>query len=94
MESHVIARLAAANGVRFVAVRVVIDAAGRNLPPTVLACLSSDGETSRWRLSRQLLGRPSDTLDVLKLWVDWWLARKSLLYCSDVLGASVSVIEL
>ena len=94
MESHLIARLAAANGMRFVAVRVVIDAAGRNIPPTALACVSGDGETSRWRLSRLLLGRPSDTLDVIKLSTDWWLARKALLYCSEALGASVRAIEL
>ena len=94
MESHVIAGLAAANGLRLVALRVVIDAAGRNVPPTALACISADGEISRWRLSRLLLGRPSDTLDIFKLWADWWLARKALLHCSDVLSASVSAMEL
>ncbi len=94
MESHVIARLAAAHALRFVALRVVVDAAARNVPPTALACISRDGEISRWRLSRQLLGRPSDMLDVIKLSADWWLARKALLYCSDVLGASVRAIEL
>jgi hypothetical protein len=94
MESHLIAQLAVANAMRFVALRVVIDAAGRNIPPTALACVSSDGDTSRWRLSRLLLGRPSDTLDVIKLSADWWLARKALLYCSEMLGASVRGIEL
>ena len=94
MESHLIARLAAANGIRFVALRVVIDAAGRNVPPTAIACVSSDGETSRWRLSRLLLGRPSDTLDVIRLSADWWIARKALLHCSEVLGVSVHAIEL
>ena len=94
MESHVIARLAAASALRFVAVRVVIDAAGRNVPPTALACVSSGGETSRWRLSRLLLGRPSDTIDMMKLWADWWLARKALLQCSDALVASMCVLDL
>ena len=94
MESHLIAGLAAANSMRFIAVRVIIDAAGRNIPPTAVACISSDGETSRWRLSRLLLGRPSDALDVIKLSADWWLARKALLYSAEVLGASVRAIEL
>ena len=94
MESHLIARLAVANSMRFVALRVVIDAAGRNIPPTALACISSNGETSRWRLGRLLLGRPSDTLDVVRLSADWWLARKALLCCSEALGASVRAIEL
>jgi adenosylhomocysteine nucleosidase len=94
MESHVIARLAAANALRFVALRVVIDAVGRDIPQTALACVSSDGEASRWRLGRVLLGRPFDTLDVVKLWVDWRPARKALLNCSHVLGASVRALEL
>jgi hypothetical protein len=93
-ESHLIARLATANAMRFVVLRVVIDAAGRNVPPTALACVSGDGATSRWRLSRLLLGRPSDTLDVIKLSADWWMARKALLNCAEVLGDSVRAIEL
>jgi hypothetical protein len=94
MESHIIARLAVASALRFVAVRVVIDSAGRNVPPTALACVSSNGETNRWRLSRLLLGRPSDAVDIMKLWADWWLARRALLQCSDVLSASMCELEL
>ena len=94
MESHFIAGLAAANALRFVALRVIVDAAGRNVPPTALACVSSDGETSRWQLSRLLLGRPTDMLDVIKLSADWWRARKALLHCSGALGSSVGAIEL
>jgi hypothetical protein len=94
MESHVIARMAAASALRFVAVRVVIDAAGRNVPPTALACVSNNGETSRWRLSRLLLERPSDAVDVMRLGADWWLARRALLKCCDVLGASLCVLDL
>jgi hypothetical protein len=94
MESHIIARLAAANSMRFVALRVVIDAAGRNIPPSALACVSSEGEISRRRLSRLLLRRPSDTLDVIRLSADWRLARKALLRCCDALGSSVHGIDL
>lgn len=94
MESHLIARLAADNGMRLVALRVVIDAAERNVPPTAIACVSADGEISRWRLGRLLLGRPSDTLDIIRLSVDWWIARKALLHCSEVLGGSMHVIGL
>ncbi len=94
MESHVIARLAAAHGLRFVALRVVIDAAGCNVPQVALACVSSSGETSRWGLGRLLLGRPSDTLDVIKLCADWRPARRALLHCSDALLASMHAVEL
>lgn len=94
MESHLVARLAAAHALRFVAVRVVVDAAGCNVPQVALACVSSSGETSRWRLGRLLLGRPSDAIDVIKLYADWRPARKALLQCSDVLFASVHAVEL
>jgi hypothetical protein len=94
MESHVIAQLATANALRLVVLRVVVDGAERNIPPTAIACVSGDGEVSRWRLSRMLLGRPSDTLGVIRLSTDWRLARKALLCCADVLGASVHAIEL
>jgi len=94
MESHIVARLATAHALRFVALRVVVDAAGCNVPQVALACASSCGETSGWRLSRLLLGRPSDTLDVIRLCADWRPARKALLLCSNVLLASVHAVEL
>jgi hypothetical protein len=94
MESHVIAELAAAHGLRFVAVRIVIDTVDRNIPPTAFACVSSNSEASLWRVGRLLLGRPTDTLDMIKLWADWCLARRALLECCEVLGSSVHAIKL
>jgi adenosylhomocysteine nucleosidase len=94
MESHVVARLAATHGLRFVALRVVVDAAGCNVPQVALACLLSNGEISRWRLGRLLLGRPSETLGVIRLCADWRPARKALLHCGDALLASVHAVEL
>lgn len=94
MESHVIARLAAAHALRFVALRVVIDGLGRNIPETALACISSGGETSRWQLGRLLLERPSDTFDMIRLWADWLPARRALLDCSEALSASVRAVGL
>jgi hypothetical protein len=94
MESHVIARLAAAHALRFIALRVVIDGAGRNIPAAAITCFSDAGEVSRWRLARRLLGRPSDAIDVIKLGADWRPARKALLSCAEVLGASVREVGL
>ncbi len=94
MESHVIARLAAAHALRFIALRVVIDGAGRNIPAAALACVSDAGEICGWRLARLLAGHPSDALDVIRLGTDWWPARKALLNCAEALGASVREVGL
>ena len=94
MESHVIARLAAAHALRFIALRVVIDGAGRNIPAAALGCLSDAGEVCGWRLARLLLGRPSDAINVIRLGADWWPARKGLLSCAEALGASVREVGL
>lgn len=92
MESHIIAQFAANRGLRFVAVRVVIDAMHRRIPKAALDCISHDGETRMPALGRSLLERPSDTLDVLRLCSDWQPARRALLDCSGILSASVGQI--
>lgn len=89
MESHTIGRIAAIHRLRFVAVRVVIDAVDRRVPRAALACLSSDGETNLSQLVRLLLARPADTLDFVRLWTDWIPARKALVSCCEVLGTSI-----
>lgn len=94
MESHLIARLAAAHALRFIALRVVIDGAGRNVPAAALACVSDAGEIRGWRLARLLLARPSDAIDVIRLGADWLPARKALLSCAEALGASVREVGL
>jgi hypothetical protein len=94
MESHLIGRLAAKHMMRFVAIRVVIDAVDRNVPGAALACVSASGETRMSTLGRLLLKRPADTLDVLRLWADWLPARRALVKCCDVLSASVGQIDV
>lgn len=94
MESHMIAGLAAAHMLRFIAIRVVIDTLHHDIPEAALACISSGGETNARRLARLLLGRPQDTLGVLRLWGDWSPARKALVNCCETLSASVREIGL
>ncbi|WP_024508621.1 hypothetical protein [Bradyrhizobium sp. ARR65] len=89
MESHLVAQFATRHGMRFVAVRVVIDSMHRKIPRAALACLSSTGEARMSALGRCLLKRPADTLDVMRLCMDWLPARKALVNCCDILSASV-----
>jgi adenosylhomocysteine nucleosidase len=93
LESATVAQMARAHGLRFVAVRVVIDPAHREIPLSALACVSEDGETSLARLGSFLLTRPTDIPDVIRLWGDWLSARKSLVTCCDVLWESVAAMD-
>src|SRR5581483_8958389 len=90
MESHTIGRHAAAHGLRFVAIRIVIDTAEHRIPRAALECVSSGDETKVSRLVWLLLARPAETFDVLRLAAAWPPARKALVECCQVLGASVS----
>ena len=65
MESHAIARVAAQAGVPFLALRVIIDEAGQELPAAVVAATGADGEVLTGRLLLALVRHPGA---VLALW--------------------------
>jgi adenosylhomocysteine nucleosidase len=60
MESLPAARVAAQAGVRFMAIRVVIDDAGRALPHAVSAAMVENGEVRLEKLLAALIRRPQD----------------------------------
>jgi adenosylhomocysteine nucleosidase len=86
MESHTIGRLALANGLRFVTLRVIIDAVERRIPHSARECVSNAGDAKPGRLGWLLLTRPADTFDICRLWADWRPARRALIHCCEVLG--------
>ena len=59
MESHIAARIAAAHGLPFASLRVVADAATRELPPAALAGLSSGGAINLAGVLKSLARQPS-----------------------------------
>lgn len=67
MESHVVARVAAAHGLPFAAVRVVCDPAGLGLPPAAVAGFQSDGGTNVAAVLRSLIAMPSQLPDLIRL---------------------------
>lgn len=93
MESHLVARAAAAYRMRFVALRVVIDAVNRRVPEAALGCVSCRGETTLSRLGQLLLRRPQDVTAVLRLCADWPRARRSLNECCKALLGCAAAIE-
>jgi adenosylhomocysteine nucleosidase len=88
MESHLVARLAAAHGLSFAAARVVIDPAHRSVPAAALAGMRPDGGTSITGVMRGLMARPSELLGLMRLGLDAYVARNALLRMRSVLGPS------
>lgn len=78
MESHIVARVAQAHGLPFVAARVVIDPAERSLPPAALAGLRSDGSTDILGVLRSLAVNPLQLPALLRVGKDASLARQAM----------------
>lgn len=60
MESHAVARAAAAAAVRFLALRVIADPADATIPPAARASVRSDGSVDVAGTLLRLLARPQD----------------------------------
>ena len=86
MESHRVARLAAAHGLAFAAARVIIDPAERTIPPAALLGMRADGSANAWAVLRDLAVRPSQFLSLVRLAVDSFAARAELLRVRRLLG--------
>lgn len=86
MESHLVARLAAAHGLAFAAVRVVIDPVHRPLPRAVALAMSQDGSTDVSALLRYACARPSQLSALMRLAIDAYAARATLVRLRRVLG--------
>ena len=79
MESHIAARIAAAHSLPFAALRVVADAASRELPPAALAGLSPGGAINIVNVLKSLARQPSQLPALLGVSVDTRTAMKALL---------------
>ena len=86
MESHVVVRFAAAHGLAFAAVRVIIDPAERTIPPAALLGMRSDGSANAWAVLRDLAVRPSQFMSLVRIAVDSFAARAELLRVRRLLG--------
>lgn len=73
MESATLARMAAAAGARFAAVRCVVDPADFDLPRAALAGMRADGHTAVMATSAALLRHPQELPDLLRL-AGWYRA--------------------
>jgi len=86
MESHVVARVAAAHSLPMVAVRVITDPAIRALPKCALAAMRPDGTTDIGAMIRSVLRRPRELPALLQTALDARAARATLLRGRQLLG--------
>lgn len=86
MESHVVARIAAAHGLACAAVRVIIDPADRTVPPAALLGMAADGGADICAVVRNLIARPSQLSHLIRIAVDALAVRAELLRVRRLLG--------
>lgn len=89
MESHAAALAARRHGIPFAACRVVLDPAGRSLPPCALAAM--DGTGALWPVLRGLAAAPAQLGAVCALAGDAWVARRALRRVRARLGAALGM---
>ena len=90
MESHIAAKIAAANGIPFAACRAIIDAAHRELPHAAVVGLRPDGKPDLRAISRSLARQPNQLPAMLRLAMDAWAARDALRDGRRRLGAGLA----
>jgi hopanoid-associated phosphorylase len=93
MESHLAARLAEGAHLPFIACRVVLDPAGRTVPPAALAAMGADGRTRLAGLLTSLARDPGQLAGLVRLAHDAALARAALRTARALLGARFSLIR-
>jgi hopanoid-associated phosphorylase len=86
MESGAVARAARDAGLPFAVLRVVIDTAGRDLPPAAMAAMAPGGGIDARGLARELWRRPHQIGGLLGLARDAAVARRALGRAAALLG--------
>jgi adenosylhomocysteine nucleosidase len=93
MESHVVARVAAAHGLAFAAVRVIVDAADRTIPHAALLGMGRGGPTNVSAVLRDLVASPAQLAPLARVAFDAFTARTELLRVRRLLGPHFGLLE-
>lgn len=86
MESHVVARVAAACGLSFAALRVIVDPAERAIPPAALVGMGSGPRADSAAVFRELIARPSQLALLVRVSADAFIARSEMQRIRRLLG--------
>ena len=93
MESHLVSRLAAAHGLAFAALRVIVDPAERAVPRAALAGMRPDGRTDFVALLRDLMTKPAQITQLMRLALDALAARTELQRVRQLLGPQFGLAD-
>jgi adenosylhomocysteine nucleosidase len=94
MESHIVARLAAAHGLAFTALRVIVDPVDRMIPSAALVGMGADARTDTTAIVRDLLARPSQLPLLARVAWDAFIARSAMQRVRALLGPHFGLIDL
>jgi adenosylhomocysteine nucleosidase len=93
MESHLMARVAAAHKLAFAALRVVVDPAHRRVPPAALIGMRPDGRANIWAVMRDLVARPSQLRPMARIAADAFTARAAMNRVRRKLGPHFELMD-
>ena len=93
MESHIVARIAAAHRVPFVVCRAIIDAADTPLPPLALVALRDDGTTDVAAVLRSVLKEPAQLPALVRIARATSIARTALRRGCVILGPAMGFLH-
>jgi hopanoid-associated phosphorylase len=94
MESHVVARVAAAHGLPFTVLRVIADSAGQHLPPAAVNGMKPDGTPDLAAVLKSLASQPSQFPDLLRTALATRRAMSGLLRCHRLVGPGLGFVDL
>jgi hopanoid-associated phosphorylase len=93
MESHMVARVAAAHRLAFAAVRVIVDPAHRRIPHAALLNMRPDGRANTAAVFRDLITRPTQLSPLARIALDAFIARTEMLRVRRLLGPHFGLVD-
>ncbi len=94
MESHIVARLAAAHGLAFTALRVIVDPVERMIPPAALVGMGPDSRADTTAILRDLIARPAQLPLLARVTWDAFVARAAMQRVRRLLGPHFGLVDL
>jgi hypothetical protein len=94
MESHIVARLAAAHGLAFTALRVIVDPVERAIPPAALVGMGPDARADTAAIVRDVIARPRQLPLLARVTWDAFIARTEMQRVRQLLGSHFGLIDL
>lgn len=94
MESHVVARIAAAHGLAFTALRVIVDPSHRAIPRAALLGMGASPRADSAAVLRELIARPSQLSALIRISLDGFVAWCAMQRVRRLLGPHFGLTDL